>query len=125
MESKSMKQHVTLVATLHIGLGAFELVLACLAVVILFGVGRIADDADAARILGFIGLVAFALLTLFALPGIIGGFGLLRNQEWARILVLILSVLNLFNIPIGTVIGAYSIWVLLQEETAQLFAQRA
>lgn len=120
-----MKQHVTLVATLHIGLGAFELVLACLAVVILFGVGRIADDADAARILGFIGLVAFALLTLFALPGIIGGFGLLSNQEWARILVLILSVLNLFNIPIGTVIGAYSIWVLLQEETAQLFAQRA
>ena len=120
-----MKQHVTLVAALHIGLGVFELALACMLVVILLGVGRIADDADAARILGFIGIVAFFFLTVFALPGIVGGFGLMQNQEWARILVLVLSVLNLFNVPIGTMIGAYSIWVLLQEDTAQLFAKRA
>jgi hypothetical protein len=93
-------------------------------VVILVGVGQIADDADAARILSFVGVVMFFFLAVLALPGIIGGFGLMQNQEWARILVLVLSVLNLFNIPIGTMIGAYSIWALLQEETAQLFARR-
>jgi hypothetical protein len=39
-----------------------------------------------------------------------------------RYLALILAVFDLFNIPIGTAVGAYSIWVLVQDETAQLFA---
>jgi hypothetical protein len=60
---------------------------------------------------------------VLSLPGIIGGIGLLREKEWARILVLILSGFNLFNVPIGTAVGIYSIYVLLQPETVQLFAR--
>jgi hypothetical protein len=37
-------------------------------------------------------------------------------------MVLVLAILGLFNIPLGTAIGIYSIWALLQTETAQLFA---
>jgi hypothetical protein len=46
---------------------------------------------------------------------------LLRKQSWARILVLFVSAIDLFNVPIGTALGAYSIWVLLQPETVSLF----
>lgn len=119
-----MKQHVTVIGALHIGLGALGMLLACLALVTLVWVGRIADDADAARILDFVAVVSFVFLTVVSLPGIIGGLGLLRYEEWARILVLILSTLNLFNVPIGTAVGIYSIWALMQQETVELFTQR-
>ena len=116
-----MKQHVTVVGALNIGLGIMGLMIACLVFVVLIWVGGIVDDADATGILYFIGVVVPAFLVVLSLPGIVGGLGLLRGKEWARIWVLILSVLNLFNIPIGTAIGIYSIWVLIQEETAELF----
>jgi len=34
----------------------------------------------------------------------------------------VLSILDLFSVPIGTAVGAYSIWVLVRDETAELFA---
>jgi hypothetical protein len=85
------------------------------------GVGALADDPDATRILPFIGTVTAFFLFVISVPGIIGGIGLLQGKPWARILVLILAGFNLFNIPIGMAVGIYTIWVLLQEETAQLF----
>jgi hypothetical protein len=47
---------------------------------------------------------------------------LLKYKSWARYLVLVLAILDLLNIPIGTAIGVYSIWVLAQDETAKMFA---
>jgi hypothetical protein len=118
-----MKQHVTVVGAANIGCGALGLLLACLSLVILIWLGNVADDTDAARFFDVIAIVAFIFLGVLSVPSIIGGIGLLRGQEWARILVMILSVLNLFNIPIGTAIGVYSIWVLMQPETVELFTK--
>lgn len=56
--------------------------------------------------------------------GLRGGASLLRRQSWARYLALVLSVLGLFSFPIGTAIGAYSRWALVQDETARLFGSR-
>jgi hypothetical protein len=36
---------------------------------------------------------------------------------------MIRSVLDIFNVPIGTAVGIYSIWVLAQNETARIFTQ--
>jgi hypothetical protein len=33
----------------------------------------------------------------------------------------VLSAINLINIPIGTVVGIYGLWVLLTKETERLF----
>jgi hypothetical protein len=60
-----------------------------------------------------------------SIPGVIGGIGLLKRKPWARILVLILAVFDLLNVPIGTAVGVYTIWVLIQEETEQLFSAEA
>ncbi len=60
-------------------------------------------------------------LALLSVPEIIGGVGLLRRKAWARYMVMVLAVLYLFNIPVGTAIGSYSIWVLVQDDTAKLF----
>jgi hypothetical protein len=46
----------------------------------------------------------------------------MKRKPWARILVLILACLDLLIIPIGTLIGIYELWVLLNEETVKIFA---
>jgi len=60
-------------------------------------------------------------IALLSLPGILAGWGLLNYKPWARILAIVLSALNLLSVPIGTVIGAYGLWVLLNTETERLF----
>jgi hypothetical protein len=61
--------------------------------------------------------------------GFIAGWGLLHREPWARIVVLVLAFVSLFNIPFGTAIGVYTLWVLLpgqsQQEYDSLVAARA
>jgi hypothetical protein len=45
--------------------------------------------------------------------GVVAGIGLLAREPWARVLTLIVAFVSLIDIPFGTAIGAYSIWVLL------------
>jgi hypothetical protein len=119
-----MKEHVTVVGALCIGLGALGLALAIIAFVFFAGIGVLLGDQEALPILTFIGVISAGFLAVISVPDIIGGIGLLRRWSWARILVLILSVLKLINFPLGTIVGIYSIWVLMQDEVAQLFAPR-
>ena len=119
-----MKQHVTVVGALHIGLGALGICIASVVFLAVVGGGLISGDQDAIFITGIVGSTIAAVLAVLSVPGIIGGIGLLKYKPWARILVLILSVFNLVNIPIGTAVGIYTIWVLMQDETAELFGQR-
>lgn len=116
---------------MHIVFGALGL-LGAVAVLFIFGgiagiVGISAPhDADAMRaipILGIVGTVIAVFVLLLSLPGLIAGFGLLRLYPWARLLTIVLSALNLLNVPIGTALGIYGLWVLLQAETERLFAQ--
>jgi amino acid transporter len=49
-----------------------------------------------------------------AVFGFLVGWGLLQREPWARMLALILAFISLFtNIPLGTAIGVYTMWVLL------------
>jgi len=60
-------------------------------------------------LLSFIGI----LILVKAAAGFLAGYGLLQREAWARILVLILGFLSLFNVPFGTALGVYTLWVLL------------
>jgi len=63
--------------------------------------------------------VTFIALLLFAkaAAGFIAGCGLLQQQEWARILTLVVGFLALLNVPIGTALGIYTLWVLLPAQS--------
>jgi hypothetical protein len=125
-----MATHVKILAVVYIALSALFVLGAILLMLTLGGaagiVGVAADPGDAALaipIMGFAGSVAVVILMILGLPGLIGGWGLLNYRPWARILVIVLSALNILNFPIGTVLGAYGLWVLLSKETEPLFAQ--
>lgn len=123
-----MEKHVTFVGALQIGYNAFGVLAAMAVFLFIVGGGLVGGLASGEEkivipITFFVGTSISLWLMLTSVPGIVGGIGLLKRQSWARYMVLVLAILDLFNIPIGTAIGAYSIWALLQTETAQLFAR--
>ena len=121
MQTNQMDKHVTLVAIIYIVFGAIGILIGLfLLVVIIFG-GLISGDPEAMTITGIVGTTLCGFFLLLSVPKVIGGIGLLKRRGWAKILVLIISILDLANIPIGTAIGIYTIWVLLNDKTARLF----
>jgi len=53
------------------------------------------------------------LILAKAAAGFLAGWGLLQRLPWARVLTIVLSFFALFNIPLGTALGIYTMWVLL------------
>ncbi|MEN3339274.1 MAG: hypothetical protein V7647_2950 [Acidobacteriota bacterium] len=126
-----MQTHVKVLGVLYLAVSAGFLVLAFFLLLVMGGtagiVGAAADAEDAAIAIPVLGIAGTALaifLVTFALPGLVTGYGLLNFKPWARILGIVLSALNLINIPFGTVLGAYGLWVLLSSDTERLFENR-
>ena len=74
------------------------------------------------EILNFIGYHATLSLFVLGLAGIIAGCALLSRKNWARITVMVLGIIALLNIPFGTALGIYTLWVTTKPETRQLTA---
>jgi len=117
-----MEKHVTILGILYIAVSALGVLSAIIVYMVLIGAGIISEEPEALQILATVGSAVAFVIVIIAIPGIIGGIGLLNHYPWARILVLILGILNLIKIPIGTALGIYTIWVLLNDETEKLFA---
>jgi hypothetical protein len=115
--------HVRVAAWLHVALGVIA---ACVLGIVglSFGVFGAAAGASAhgqdAGVLGWIagfGVALLLLLMAFPVLEIVGGVLLLGGSAAGRIITIVFSILSLINIPIGTAIGAYSLWALLREQT--------
>jgi hypothetical protein len=124
-----MTTHVKVLGVLYIALSAIGLMCALFLMLALGTassiVGLNADPSDAAVALPIIGIAGSALvifLLALSLPGLIVGVGLLRLAPWARIAGMVLAILHLINIPLGTAIGIYALWVLFNKDTERLFA---
>ena len=119
---RNMRQHVSFVGALHIGFGLLGV---AGALAIFFGFQflfeLVEDEPIAQNVLSFIGNSIGLILLFFSSLGVIGGIGLFSYRPWARILVMIVSALNCLNVPVGTAKGIYSLWVLMQPETIELF----
>ena len=124
-----MEQHVKVLGVLYIVLGVLGIIGALVTLLVFGGVagflGIAAQEEPDARIavpiVGAIGVGVFFFLLVISLPGIIAGYGLLQFRPWARIVTILLSALNLMNFPLGSLVGAYGLWVMLSAETEPLF----
>jgi hypothetical protein len=116
-----MEKHINIVAALQIGLSIFNLLIALLIFTVLKLVIGFVDDQSGETVLTIIANVLAFIFIIVSIPGLLAGFGLYKRQEWARILTLIISVIEIFNFPFGTAIGIYSIWSLTQPESVAEF----
>ena len=85
-------------------------------------VGFLLSGDKESRALDFVGPMFLMVATFYLVPGLVGGIGLLDGRSWARVVLIILSALILLAIPVGTIFGAFGLWVLLGSEANRVFS---
>ena len=117
-----VQEHVRLLGLLWLAFSAFNTVAAVILYVLantLFAHMRElgAPEAQTSFLRPLLSVVAILLLAKAAI-GFVAGWGLLQREKWARIVVLVLAFISLFtNIPFGTALGVYTMWVLLPSDS--------
>ena len=66
----------------------------------------------------FVSVIGILILAKAAC-GFIAGWGLMKREPWARVVALVLGFISLINIPFGTALGVYTLWVLLPGQSQQ------
>jgi hypothetical protein len=122
-----MDTHVKVLGAVNVVFGAFGVLLA-FALMLIFGatasIAGASGDADAALAVPIIGITGTALVTVLlvlSLPEVIVGIGLVRFRPWARVAGIVLSLVELFMFPFGTILGVYGLWVLFSRDTEHFF----
>jgi hypothetical protein len=72
-------------------------------------------------------LISFVgwLILAKAAAGFFAGWGLLQKQDWARTVALVVGFVALLNVPIGTGLGIYTLWVLLPTKSDDEYRELA
>ncbi len=111
--------HLRLLGILWIALSAFRL-LPGLALVIIFENGF--PFPNATDVPDFVPVLLHIIGSIMLAAGVLGiiiGVGLLHRQSWARMGALLLGGISLIDMPFGTALGIYTLWVLLPAESEQ------
>lgn len=122
---RDMRSHVDVLGWIFIALGFFAAASSLFVLLLFFGIGVGSDDPTATPILFGLGAGVFMFVLAVAAVDVLGGWALLKRKTWGRGLGIVLSALSLFSFPIGTIVGIYGLWVLLQPETRALFGSAA
>jgi hypothetical protein len=124
-----MRDHVRILGVLNIVWGSLG-VIGALFVLLIFGgaLGLVGiashqepEAAIAVPIIGLIGGAISLIILVTSIPAIVAGIGLLRMASWSRTVGIFISALHLLGFPFGTALGIYGLWVLMSNETAELF----
>jgi hypothetical protein len=119
-ESNVMRDHIKVLGWLHVAGGVVMLMLGFF-FGSLFGVaGLFAERGQDAMILGGIGAAFAIFIGVLGLPSLICGWGLLTCRRWSRVLGIVLSILHVPNVPLGTLLGGYGLWVLMNDDARRL-----
>jgi hypothetical protein len=117
-----VQEHVRLLGILWLAFSAFNTIGGAILYVLantLFAHMRDlgAPEAQTAFLRPLLSVVAILLLAKAAI-GFYAGWGLLQHERSARIVTLVLAFISMFvNIPFGTALGIYTMWVLLPRDS--------
>ena len=124
-----MNTHVDFVAILFVVWGALVAVIGLSTLALGVGAATLAS-ADLGGRQVAAGLTAFAFITL-AVIAILWGIGhvfigipLRKRNPKARMVALMAGSIDLLLLPVGTPLGIYALWVLLNERAKALFGVR-
>ncbi|MCS6845223.1 MAG: hypothetical protein NZ528_13025 [Caldilineales bacterium] len=125
INEQSLHSHVQIIGWLRIISAVFYGLLGVGIAAFLFVIGVYASSeaGDPTAFLALlIGAIVMALVLLpWALLCLLAGVGLLRRRAWGRYLALVVGALDLFNFPLGTLLGVYSLYILLQKSADAYF----
>ena len=121
VQRNRVQEHVRLLAILWMAYSALTVVGGIVLIVIsntLFG--RFSQAGPPPEVTSwlrpFLTVIGYLILSKAA-ASLIAGLGLLQREPWGRTLTLVVGFISLFNIPIGTALGVYTLWVLLPAQS--------
>lgn len=125
------RKHVELLGVLYVISGALSLLIGLSLLALAGGAFSImtsapTDRAELAAALTAISFVTIAgIAAAWGAVSVLAGLALRRHRPWARPVGLAVAVLDLFVLPFGTALGIYSLWVLLANQSRDLFHPHA
>jgi len=111
--------HVRLLGIFWVALSAFRLIPG-LALLMVFGRNPDFPPGVPYVVHGLLSGIGWLFLAAASI-GLITGWGLLRREPWARTLAIIIALVSLLDMPFGTALGIYTLWVLLPAKAEQEF----
>ena len=115
-----MNTHVKVVGWLWIANGVLSILMAIIGLTVINWPGNVPSPRDT--------LIVTSGILCFFIPGIIvdflAGYGLLSYRGWARILAIIMAVINLVfmcALILPAALGIYTLIILFNKETKALF----
>jgi hypothetical protein len=115
-----MRDHLKILGWLYVASGALVLMLAVLFGVVFGFAGLMSGEAEAGALLGGVGALVAIFMAALSVPSLLCGWGLLNGRPWSRVLGIVLSILQLASFPVGTLLGGYGLWVLLNDDSRRL-----
>jgi uncharacterized membrane protein len=79
------------------------------------------DERAGGAIFASIMWIIAAFVLVIGIFEFLAGSALRKHRPWARIAIIVLSIINLFGFPIGTIVGIYSLVVLLSADAKPVF----
>ena len=108
-----MNKHQRIAAVIAINLGILGL--AGVILYSLFGLLFITSIKLSASEI-FLAIISFVLLCAFAITVMLAGSHYQRGAAWAQLCLIVLNLILLIGFPIGTALGAYSLWAILKSD---------
>ena len=105
-EISDMNIHVKILAILHIIFGILGIIISLALLII---ISFFPEKIQTAWI-----TYAASIYLIWSVFELIGGLGLKKHLSWARIIILIIGFVSLMVIPVGTIVGIYTLWALLK-----------
>jgi ABC-type arginine transport system permease subunit len=121
LSRKDFGAHLAIAAWMRIAYSGLFLLAGLSLGALIVGFGAATGDVVAFRSFGITGVVVGVPPVLQSLPGFVAGVGLLSRARWSRVMALVLSAFDLIVFPIGTILGAYTVFVLSQRAAAEAF----
>jgi NADH:ubiquinone oxidoreductase subunit 6 (subunit J) len=119
--------HVKLLGILQVTWGAIGLLLGFSTMMLAVGAIAIGMTSEGREIPAGVTAAAFSVFAAALLAAGAGnawaGSAIHRRHPRGRLAALGLAVPNLFVLPFGTALGIYALWVLLHDESRQMFVK--
>jgi len=130
-ERSRVREHVKMVGMLWMAYSAFHamagVVILLVAKLVVVRLGSIPNGPPPEVMEWLPALVSTIgwLVLVKAAIGFVAGWGLLQHEEWARVFALVVGFVVTLNVPLGTALGIYTLWVLLPAKSEQEYRELA
>jgi hypothetical protein len=113
-----VREHVRLLGIFWLALSALDGLMGVASYIVANTVFNLGTHPDRPAFLHpFLSLIG-TVVVVKAFAGFVAGWGLLQREPWARTVAVVLAFPSLFfNVPFGTALGIYTLWVLLPAES--------